>query len=253
MTRGGQDGHYRDMDEEKRYSDREVEALIARAVELSREEALPEKPRGGMSLAEVEKAAAEAGLSPDIVRRAALELAARKEAGGSRMRRFLRAEKETAVRRLAVQPSREAIDRLLLVLPDLADAPGQSVTAPGGFVFRTDGGYEARMGSRLRLELSKDGEGSALRVERSFDGAAGGIYGGLMGGLGLGCGLGVGLGVGLGAMHSPAFALAFGLGSLVLSYLASRGLMSLIQRDAKHRNGKLLEETASRLESGDGD
>jgi len=236
------------MDEEKRYSDREVEALIARAVELSREEALPAKPRRGMSLAEIEKAATEAGLSPDIVRRAALELEARKDSGGSRMRRFFRAEKETAARRLAVQPSKEAIDRLLLVLPDLADAPGQSVTAPGGFVFRTDGGYEARMGSRLRLELSKDGEGSALRVERSFDGAAGGIYGGLMGGVGIGCGLGVGFGVGMGALHSPSFAAFFALGTMALCFLAARGLMSLIQRDAKRRNEKLLEEAASRLE-----
>jgi len=241
------------MDEEKRYSDREVEALIARAVELSREEALPEKSRRGMSLAEIEKAATEAGLSRDIVRRAALELEARKASGGSRMRRFLRAEKESAVRRLAFQPSKEAIDRLLLVLPDLADAPGQGVTAPGGFVFRTDGGYEARMGSRLRFELSKDGGGSALRVERSFDGAAGGIYGGLMGGVGIGCGLGVGFGVGMGALHSPTFAALFALGTFSLCFLAARGLMSLIQRDAKRRNERLLEEAASRLEVEEGD
>jgi hypothetical protein len=236
------------MEEDRRYSDREVEALIARAVELAREDALPAKAGRGMSLAELEKAAAEAGLPVESIRRAARELEGRGGAGASSLRRFFGAQKEAAERRLLSEPRAEDISRLLLVLPDLANAPGSSMAAPGGFIYRTDGGYEARMGSRLRLELAKEGEASVLRVERTYDGAAGGIYGGLVGGLGIGMGMGVGFGVGLGALHSPLFAILFLLASLGLSFLAARSLMGLFRKEAKKKNERLLEEAAARLE-----
>jgi hypothetical protein len=201
-----------------------------------------------MSLAELEKAAAEAGLPVESIRRAARELEGRGGAGALSARRFLGTQKETAERRLASHPSAEDISRLLLVLPDLADAPGNGMAAPGGFVYRSDGGYEARMGSRLRFELAKEGEASVLRVERSYDGAAGGIYGGLVGGVGIGMGMGVGFGVGLGSLHSSLFAILFLLGSLGLSFFAARGLMELFRKDARKKNARLLEEAAARLE-----
>ncbi len=239
------------MDEERRYGDREVESLIARAVELSREaEAVPRR-RGGLSLEEVERIAVEAGLSAQSIRRAAQELEAGSRAPAGRLRRFLGAEKLVSDLVLPGQPGEEAIQSTLAVLPDLCDASGSGTALAGGFVWRADGGYETRAGGKLRIGLSLEGSRSRLRIERSFDGAAGGIYGGLVGGLGLGVGLGVGFGVGLGALNSPLFALGFPLASLGLSWLAARGLVGLYAKDARRRTQSLLESLGRRLGPGE--
>lgn len=247
------------MSAERRYNDREVERLLARAVELSREsEAAEEAESGrqeGMSLADLEKAAAEAGLPVEALRRAAEELdsgsAFERGPSGLAARPGLAARlfgplRLGGERKLGRQPGEAELANLALVLPDLAGVPGSVVQGGGGLIFRSDGGYETQYGQRLRFEVRPDGR---LVAERSFGGAAGGVYGGLMGGLGLGGGLGVGLGVGLGSMHSGLFAAAFCAGCLLVSFLASRGIMAAIAADAKRKNARLLEDAASRLGS----
>lgn len=235
------------MDDERRYGDREVESLIARAVELSREAEAAPRPRGGLRLEEVERIAVEAGLSAQSIRRAAQDLEAEARAPAGGLRRFFGAERLVADLVLPGHPGEGTIQAVLAVLPDLCDASGSGTALAGGLVWRADGGYEARTGSKLRVELSREGNRSRLRIERSFDGAAGGIYGGLVGGLGLGCGLGVGLGVGFGELHSALFAISFSLASLGLSWLAARGIMGLYAKDARRRNRGLMDNLASRL------
>ena len=252
------------MDEGRKYSDKEVETLLARAVELSRE--VPTHDQGsGVSLAELEKTAIEAGLSVEALRRAAAELDAHKSSGRGLARRFFGLTAVRDERSIAGRPTETELSRLALDLPDIARTPGVPTVAEGCLIFRSDGGYEAQRGQRLRFEIRPlggppDSEGAQgaeptekevgrvlLRVERTFESAAGGIYGGLVGGVGLGCGLGVGLGVGLGQLHSGVFAALFAAASLIVSFLAGRGLLSLIASDAKRRNESLLDEVEKRL------
>jgi hypothetical protein len=57
----------------RRFSEKEVAHIIKRASELQQEEA-PAESSSGMSLAELEQVAREAGLDPALVRRAATDL-----------------------------------------------------------------------------------------------------------------------------------------------------------------------------------
>src|SRR4029079_8887988 len=57
----------------RRFNEKEVALIIKRASELQQDEATPESSTG-MSLAELEQVAREAGLDPALVRRAAVDL-----------------------------------------------------------------------------------------------------------------------------------------------------------------------------------
>jgi hypothetical protein len=242
-----------DRRRDRRYSDRQVERILARTVEISRDlaRASAREDKGsegeGMSLAELERAAIEAGLSPEALRAAAEEVEGGPGKAGGKAARFFGTAPAVAERRLSPAPSEAELARLARDLPDIADVPGSGAVADGGLVYRSDGGYEAQTGQRLRLEIEREGDGAWLRAERRFSQAAGGVYGGVVGGLGLGCGLGVGLGVGLGDLHSGLFAAVFCCSSLVLSFLVSRGIMALLSADAKRRNARLVEAVERRL------
>ncbi|HEU4642164.1 MAG TPA: hypothetical protein VFS44_06880, partial [Gemmatimonadaceae bacterium] len=58
----------------RRYTDREVRLILKSAVELQQRGADGDQPSGGLSLAELEQVAAEAGIDPAVVRRAASAL-----------------------------------------------------------------------------------------------------------------------------------------------------------------------------------
>jgi hypothetical protein len=239
------------MDGERLYSDKEVEALLARSVELSRTGDGP-RPRG-VSLAELERIAAEAGLSVEALRRAASELdSGRAAASRSAFRRLIAAEPKRARLSLAEAPSEAALGRLLLVLPDIADGFGGSgAVADGSLVWRSEKSMEIQNGMSLRIEAGPDpgGRGGYVEIRVSYDGAAGGVYGGLIGGLGLGGGLGVGLGVGLGELHSTAFALVVPVAALCLSALMSRGIAGLVSRWARKQASRIAEEIFKRLQA----
>jgi len=77
--------------EERRYSDKEVKAILSRAVDISRSDQRGTGGGRGVSLAELERVAAEAGLPVEALRRAAMEL---ESTGSSRLniRRLFKAE-----------------------------------------------------------------------------------------------------------------------------------------------------------------
>lgn len=238
------------MSEDRRYSDKEVEALLARAVELSRPTEGSAPRQSGTSLSELERIAAEAGLSPEALRRAAAELDSLRPASPSAFRRVVGAEKLDIDIPLHKAPDEAELGRLLLVLPDLADfVSGSGAIADGKLVWRSVKSAQSQSGIGLRIELGpKGGEGGgSLRIQAEVDGAAGGVYGGIMGGLGLGCGFGIGFGVGLGELHSAAFATLVPLVCLALSFPLSRLIVSSLSRWTKKRALRLADEIAKRL------
>jgi len=228
------------MPEERRYSDREVAALIARAVELSR--APSPAPRAeGTSLAELERIGAEAGLDPSLLRRAAAEL----EPGGPGPRGRLSVSARASADR---QPDEKELSLLCMDLPDLAGFAGNGNASGSLLVWRGDGATEANSGRAFRLELRPSPEGGSS-IEARFDlrKAAIGLYGGLVGGFGLGTGLSVGLSLGLGPLHSPLFAALFPLGSFALSFGISWLLVKALVRDSRKRAEKIVEAVRERL------
>jgi hypothetical protein len=238
------------MDGDRLFSDKEVEAVLARAVELSRGGEGRGPRSEGTRLADLERIAAEAGLPADAIGRAVSELSAEPRPAVSSLRRLFGVEGGKARLELKEAPSASALNRLLLVLPDLAkQAGGSGSVADGILVWRGDRSAETQNGSSLRIELgpNPDGRGGYVEISLSVDGAAGGIYGGVIGGLGLGAGLGVGLGLGIGALHSPAFAILVPFGALALSFIASRSIVGAVSAWARRKVERLRAEIARRL------
>jgi hypothetical protein len=237
------------MDGERLFSDKEVKALLSRAVDISRgtEGAAA---RDGIGLTELRRIAAEAGLPAEALGRAIAEAESGRGRPSSRLRRFFGGEARRVRIELREAPSEAALSRLLLVLPDLAKwSGGSGAVADGVLVWRGDKSIELQNGLSLRIEVgpSPGGTGGYAEIGISADGALGGIYGGLCGGLGLGAGLGVGLGVGLGELHSTAFAIFVPIACLGLSFLLSRGIVGLLSSWARRKIQLLSEELSRRL------
>lgn len=219
--------------------------MIRRAAEL---ELAPPGRRGeaeGLTLADIEKIAAEAGLSPDSVRHAARELEG--GSGASVAGRIFGGGAVHRSRTIAREVDDSALGELLAELPDLAGIPGSGSVSSRGLVFRSDGGYESNTGTRFRLEIRRSGGSLAASVQRSFAGAVSGVYSGIVGGLGIGAGVGVGVGIGVGELHSALFATLVPIAFLGLSFLLSRGVLGLISRNASRKNERLLDAIDRRL------
>jgi hypothetical protein len=236
------------VDEERRFSDKEVEALLARAVDITRRGGSPAR-REGMALSELERVAAEAGLPGDALRRALAELEAEKALGGGSWRRLLGLEVLQKNIDLAKAPNDKELERLLMILPDLAGWSGSGAVVDSCLVWRSDKAMETQNGLSMRVEAAPKpgGEGGTATVKITATSAAGGIYGGLVGGMGLGCGLGVGLGVGLGELHSALFATLVPIASLALSFALSRGIMAAIAAWARKKITLISEVLERRL------
>lgn len=238
------------MGEERRYSDKEVEVLLARAVELSRSPESFTPRQSGTSLAELERIALEAGLSPEALRRAAAEIDSLRPSSASTFRRIIGADKLLLDLPLAKAPDEAELGRLLLVLPDLADfVSGSGSIADGKLIWRSVKSAQSQSGICLRIEIgpSETGSGGSLRIQADVDGAAGGVYGGIMGGLGLGVGFGLGFGVGFGELHSAAFATLVPILCLALSFPLSRVVVASLSRWTRKRVRGLADEIAKRL------
>jgi hypothetical protein len=237
------------MEGERLYSDKEVKALLSRAVEISRGEAQAARGGPGTSLEELRRIAGEAGLPAEALERALGELRSGQPSQDSGLKRLAGLERIEARLSLPAMPAKEALDSLLLDLPDIAGYPGSGAVAGGRLVWRSDKAIQGESGFTLRIEIEadRDGPGARALVSITSGAAAAGIYGGVIGGLGLGAGLGVGLSLGLGSLHSPAFATLVPIGALALSSLASRGIMALFNAWARRRVARISDELSRRL------
>lgn len=226
---------------ERRFDDREVGLIIRRAAELQRSELARTDP-GGMSLAELEQVAREAGLDPALVRRAALEMDV---APPSRASALAGAPTRIVLERVfeGELPER-AYESLVTAIRRLTDDQGQVSTigrtlswSPSSF----GAGHHATPRRLLVTVAVREGR-TELRIEERFGQLAGGLFGGLVGGLG-GGGFGLALGVGIGVLHSAAAATGIFGGMLLASYGAARGIFVL----SVNRKRRQLEALRDRL------
>lgn len=168
-----------------RYSEDEVALILRRAAELQKQNPLPGDSRS-MSLDEIESAAAEAGLSRALVRRAATEIArpapeARKPNG------FLGAPTQIVVERVIEgEFPVEEYDQLVEVIRFSNPAPGQ-VSTVGRSLNWTGvlGGGQAVI---LTVTISVRHGQTRVRAHLNLGNLAGAIFGGIGGGVGGGLG-----------------------------------------------------------------
>jgi hypothetical protein len=232
----------------RRFNDKEVKRLLARAVELAQSSEDRPAPREGTTLAELERVAAEAGLPPAALQRALAELeSAAPSAEASALRRFLGAETYRTELVLDKAPSRQELERLLMVLPDIARLPGSGSVTDDSLVWRSEYTSQNSSGIKRRIEISARAEGGALiKVEADPALAAVGSYVGIVAGLGI-TGVSLAIPLGLALLHSPSFAAWISAASILASAFLARGVMALVSSTIRKKARALVEELSRRL------
>jgi hypothetical protein len=233
---------------DRRFNDKEVKQLLARAVELARSPDDRPAPREGTSLAELERVAAEAGLPAEALGRALAELdSASPGTGASALRRLLGAEVYRTELTLGEAPSRQELEKLLMVLPDIARLAGSGAVSDDGLVWRSEYNSQTSSGIKRRVEVSRLPDGRALvKLEVDPTLAAVGSYVGLVAGLGI-TAVSLAVPLGLALLHSPTFATLVSVAAIVGSTLLARGIMSLVSSTLRKKAHRLIEEIARRL------
>jgi hypothetical protein len=226
----------------RRFDDDEVRRILERASELHVERPEPRSVSGGLTGQELEEIAEEVGIERALVRRAIRELDVPAPPSGTAAL-FLGAP--ATIRIDEVVPGEvgtRGFEAMQIDIDGAAQTPGQGSLV--GRSLRWQSGAYAQ-NRWLRVEVtSGDGETRILIHERLHN-LAGGLFGGIMGGVGGGVGFGVGFGVGLGALGSPAFAVAFASGTILASYLLSRGIFRMIGRNRLEVLTRLAGELAA--------
>ncbi|MFW5728506.1 MAG: hypothetical protein ACOCYG_02480 [Spirochaetota bacterium] len=238
----------------RRFSEKEIQAILARAGELQRrrsnrgDESADDSSEGGISLEELQSVAREVGIDPGLVRQAGVELEHRPSRSG--LATFL-GEQPTQEerRRLEGKLSEDDLEELPATLDSVMGEAGQGRVSRSTLSWPTDPITAMRNGFQTRLRVRSTRKGTEITLRNELGNMAGGLFGGLMGGVGLGAGLGVGLGVGLENAYSAAFIVLVPLGFPAGSYILARGIFTTIARARRHRLRHIADELIDSAES----
>ena len=221
----------------RRYTEKEVGLILQRATELQR--AAPSAPDPtGLTLAELQEIAVEAGIDPGLLQDAAHELETHRPT-------TLDARLAGAPIRLEVErivPGELPHERLQDLVPTIQrGTAGQGTATAVGRTLTWSSTTDSNNSSQQVLITVRNGE-TLIRVEETLGGVCGGLFGGIMGGLGGGAGFGVGgalsasLGLGVGLVAIP-------LAAVTGSYFLARTIYKAVARGRRAR----AEDLASRL------
>jgi len=236
------------MAEDRRYTEKETALILKKAAALQARGPAGAQPGAeGHSLAEIESAALEAGMSAELVRRAAGELGylgeGRKRSG---LKAFVGADWDIVERRILPSiPDKEKLDELLMDMGTIMERNGAGSASAKGLAWSVNSYQSCNSGSdtSVRIQARADG-GAELTVSTRLAQAAGGIYGGMMGGIAGGVGMGAGMPI---AMNSPYPWITFPL-ILLSSALGSYGIARLIFTSMVNRERKRAASAADELE-----
>lgn len=223
----------------RRYGEKEISRLLERATELQVAEPTAPNP-GGMTLAELEEIAAEAGIDGRYLRRAALELES-----GAADRSFWEAvvgDRLALVYETTIpgELPETGFERVVATIQASAGEHGQPSLLGRTLTWQAETPTKSRL--LLVLVSARSGE-THVRIEERLHQSAGQLFGGGVGGFGVGAGMGFGIPLGLNILGSALFAAAFPLGAVALSYLGARE----IHRATVRRRRRALSELFDRL------
>ena len=206
------------MSQGPQYSEDEVALILKRAAEMQKQQPLPGDSRS-MSLNEIETAAAEAGLSRALVRRAATEIA-RPAPPDTKPNAWLGGPTRLIVERVIEgEFPIEEFDQLLEVIRFSNTGPGQVSTV--GRSLTWTGMLGSGQAATLTVTISVRHGQTRVRVHANFANLAGAIFGGLGGGVGGGLGWAA---FGGGAMLAGLF------GSLAIGFTFLGGVYGLCRK-----------------------
>lgn len=224
-----------DMPSRRRYSEKEVGRLLKRAVELQRTAPAP-PTTSGLTLEELEAAAAEAGLDPALVRQAAAELEGGLPVGaGPKLGQALAGAPVRIVleRSLPGELPPAAFASLVPAIQAASDAPGQASQVGSTLTWHSQSSSNVRS---LQVIISTHDDRTLIRIEERYGGLVAAVFGGGLGGLG-----GISMGAG-GALASTLGSVALGVAlpaaCFGAAYLGTRAVYASIVR----RRRRMLEQ-----------
>ncbi len=227
--------------EPHRYGEKEISLILRRASEIQRREPSARDP-AGLTLAELEEIATEAGIDPSNLRRAAAELDTlappdlASKLAGAPIRLWLE-------KTLPGEVSPAAFEELVPLIQLAADSAGQASTVGKTLTWSSTTAGNTR--SMQVLVAARAGE-TLVRIEERMGGLAGGLFGGILGGVGGGVGLGVGGALG-GILGSVALAVAFPTVIIGASYWATRRIFAAQVAKRRRQLEGLMERVTERI------
>lgn len=218
------------------YGDEEIGRILKRATELQHRE--PTTRPAGITLAELEEIAAEAGIDPTHLRRAAMELETRPDDPCLWSR--LAGDELDLVREITLpgELDQAGFERLVTAIQAASREHGQPSLLGRTLTWRADSSSKTR--TTQIVASSRDGE-TTIRIEENLTQMASGLFGGMTVGAGVGLGVGVGLPIGLEVLGSVLFAAAAPVASVALAYMASRTLYRSITGRRRRAVDKLFD------------
>ena len=223
------------------YGEKEIGRILKRATELQVEE--PTAPTGaGITLKELEDIAAEAGIDPTYLRRAALEMDS-----GVHDRSFwaeVAGEEIVLVREVTLDgevPDR-GFEHIATTIQSVSREHGQPSLLGRTLTWRAETANKSRT---IQIVVSSRDGHTRVRLEENLSQLAAGLIAGTTTGVGIGVGVGIGLPIGLEVLGSALFAVAAPLGMIGISYIASRAIYRAIVRRRNRAVNELFERTVA--------
>lgn len=217
------------------YGEKEIGRILKRATELQHRE--PSAPPAGVTLAELEEIAVEAGIDPAFLRRAALEV----ESGstGGLWEKVVGDElilvRETT---LEGEMADSGFERIVETVHAHSPDHGQPSLLGRTLTWRAETANKTRT---IQLTVTSRDGSTTVRLEENLSQTAGGLIGGITGGFGGGFGLGLGLPIGIEVLGSTLFAVAAPIGITAVSYIAARWMYKAAVNKRRREMVKLFD------------
>ena len=228
----------------RRYNEKEVADIIKRASELQQVESTTESTTG-MSLAELEQVAREAGLDPALVRRAASDLDTR--VSDRKPSAFIGAPTNLVLERtIDGEIPVDEYESLVLEIQREIGGVGSASGLGRSLVWTMTAHDHRRAPTRtVQVTITPRNGRTTIRIEEPLRPLTGRLFGGVMG-AGLGSG-GIVMGIGMSLFDSMPVALGLVGGVVGASYLVARTVLGRMVRSRGERLERLMSRLAERV------
>ncbi len=231
----------------RKYSDEEVKAIVKHAAEMQAQH--PTTETGALSLTAIQEVAAEVGISPARVERAAQELSRREddvEEANLFKRLFLGAPTTIRVERMVEGDVSETefapiVEEIRSTLRNV----GHVSTLGRSLAWSTAVSGQGT-GRSVHITVTPKGGYTRITIEEHLANIAGGLYGGILGGGG-GSGIGIFMGVGLGELGLPLVAFGGTILAVGGSYSIARYFFTSTVRKRTHQLQRLADRLADNV------
>lgn len=215
------------------YGDKEIGRILQRATDLQHKE--PTAPAAGVTLDELEEIAAEAGIDPRYLRRAALEVDSIVQ--GSSVWTQVVGDELILIREIELpgELQESGFERIVTVIQTQSREHGQPSLLGRTLTWRAETANKSRT---IQIVVSSRDGHTLVRLEENLSQLAAGLFVGTTAGVGVGVGVGAGLPIALEVIGSALFAVAAPIGIIGISYIASRA----IYREVVRRRNRAVDD-----------